>query len=108
MHQQFIVTQDKEFNIASSENYFVLPVLSYELIMIFSYLNVYPQDVPYLDLCVYPPKSSRHNMSVEGTVEFDKLSICSMESVHIPSRPLPQVNSLVDDLVCHFSKKKIF
>ncbi|XP_052821239.1 pleckstrin homology domain-containing family M member 2-like isoform X2 [Mya arenaria] len=46
-------------------------------------------DVPYLDLCIYPPKSSQ-TTNVEATVDFDRLSICSMESVHLPTRPLPQ------------------
>ncbi|XP_053379743.1 pleckstrin homology domain-containing family M member 2-like isoform X2 [Mercenaria mercenaria] len=47
-------------------------------------------DMPYLDLCVYPP-NSKHTSNVESTVDFDRLSVCSMESVHIhASRPLPQ------------------
>ncbi|XP_052213431.1 pleckstrin homology domain-containing family M member 2-like [Dreissena polymorpha] len=45
-------------------------------------------DVPYLDLCIYPPKSSRNN--IEASMDFDRLSICSMESVHVPNKPLPQ------------------
>ena len=47
--------------------------------------------MPYLDLCVYPP-NVKNKASMEAKVEFDKLSICSMESIHPgSSRPLPQV-----------------
>ena len=47
--------------------------------------------MPYLDLCVYPP-NSKHTGNVESTIDFERLSVCSMESVHVPaSRPLPQV-----------------
>ena len=54
------------------------------------------QDVPYLDLCVYPPDSQRHRAgTLEAAVQFDKLSLCSMDSVCVaPSRPLAQVLSL--------------
>ncbi|XP_060578073.1 pleckstrin homology domain-containing family M member 2-like isoform X2 [Ruditapes philippinarum] len=47
-------------------------------------------NMPYLDLCVYPP-NSKHTSNVESTIDFERLSVCSMESVHVPaSRPLPQ------------------
>ena len=51
------------------------------------------QDVPYLDLCVYPPDSRRHRAgTLEAAMEFDKLSLCSMDSVCVAtSRPLAQV-----------------
>jgi len=55
------------------------------------------QDEPYLDLCVYPPKSSRGSGgNMEATMDFDRLSVCSMESVHLPPRPLPQVGAVTD------------
>ncbi|KAL4221681.1 RUN [Mactra antiquata] len=55
-------------------------------------------DMPYLDLCVYPPKSKQLT-NRESTIDFDSLSVCSMESVYVPSKPLPQAVFEANDII---------